>query len=740
MPNLFYYVAKGKTVTPPKVIEISAGSSHTMAITNKNVTWGWGNNLNGQLGDNTTSIRTTPVSVQGAVKTFCQISAGGNNFTMAIDKNGRAWGWGINGNGQLGNNSTTSQRTPVSVAGAVKTFCQISAGVSHTTAIDKNGRAWGWGGNGNGQLGDNTTSQRNTPVSVVGVVKTFCQISAGNNHTMVIDKNGRAWGWGNNPNGQLGDNSITSQLTPVSVLGAVKTFCHISAGNSHTMAIDKNGRAWGWGLGFNGRLGTNSGTSQRTPASVAGAVKTFCQISTGGSYTMAIDKNGRAWGWGLNNNGELGDNSTGTQRLTPVSVAGAVKTFCQISAGVSHTTAIDKNGRAWGWGLNNNGQLGNGVILSHITPVSVLGAVKTFCQINAGNNHTTAIDKNGRVWTWGNNQFGQLGDNSTNQRLTPVSVLGTVKTFCQINNSILISNQNYTVAIDKNGRAWGWGINNVGQLGDNSTTTRRTPVSVLGAIKTFCQISAGNIHTVAIDKNGRAWGWGFNGAGRLGDNSTTQRNTPVSVEGAVKTFCQIIAGSAHTIAIDKNGRAWGWGVNGNGQLGDNSTNQRLTPVSVLGAVKTFCQISAGGNSAGSHTMAIDKNGRSWGWGLNSTGQLGDNSVTSRRTPVSVLGAVKTFCQISAGGTHTMAIDKNGRAWGWGDNGNGQLGNNSITSQRTPVSVLGTVKTFCQISAGTTYTMAIDKNGRAWGWGLDTSGELGVNVILSHTTPILITYL
>jgi alpha-tubulin suppressor-like RCC1 family protein len=377
MPNLFYYVAKGKTVTPPKVIEISAGGAHTAAITNKKVTWCWGLNGNGQLGDNSITSQRTPVSVLGAVKTFCQISAGGGH-TMAIDKNGRVWAWGINTNGQLGDNSTTSKRTPVSVLGAVKTFCQISAGAtdqSYTLAIDKNGRAWAWGNNNLGQLGDNSITSKRTPVSVRGAVKTFCQISAGGFNTAAIDKNGRAWGWGWNAQGQLGDNTTVSKRTPVSVLGAVKTFCQISVGggssNGQTLAIDKNGRAWGWGYnGFFGCLGDNTTTDRRTPVSVAGSVKTFCKISAGDEHTMAIDKNGRVWGWGINRNGQLGDNSI-TFRRTPVSVLGAVKTFCQINAGATHTIAIDKNGKVWGWGLNSNGQLGDNTIVSKRTPVLI---------------------------------------------------------------------------------------------------------------------------------------------------------------------------------------------------------------------------------------------------------------------------------------------------------------------------------------------------------------------------------
>jgi alpha-tubulin suppressor-like RCC1 family protein len=616
----------------------------------------------------------------------------------------------------------------------------LGAGSDFMLSLTNKGKIKSLATNTYGQLGDNTVTLRNSPVILGGGNKTFCQISAGSSYTMAIDKNGRAWGWGLNSNGQLGDNSVTSRLTPVSVLGAVKTFCQISAGSAHTMVIDKNGRAWGWGNGSNGQLGDNSISIRRTPVSVLGAVKTFCLISAGGSHTMAIDKNGRAWGWGLNTSGELGDNSI-TSKRTPVSVLGVVKTFCQISAGSNHTMAIDKNGRAWGWGYNGTGQIGDNSITSRLTPVSVLGAAKTFCLISAAINnnfqsHTVAIDKNGRAWGWGFNGSGQLGDNSATQRQTPVSVLGATKTFCKI-----YAAGTFTIAIDKNGGVWGWGAyQSYNFFGLPNTFT---PLSICGSNKTFCLISAGGnssgSHTIAIDKNGRAWGWGFNGGGQLGDNSTTSRQTPVSVLGAIKTFCRISAGSNHTMAIDKNGRAWGWGNNTNGQLGDNSTSNRQTPVSVLGAVKTFCLISAGLSAAvgTNHTMAIDKNGRAWGWGLNSSGRLGDNSVTSRRTPVSVLGAVKTFCQISAGSEHTVAIDKNGRAWCWGFNSSGQLGDNSITSRLTPVSVLGAVKTFCKISVGYSHTIAMDKNGRVWGWGDPI--YLGINRQLA-ITPTSISYL
>ena len=136
-------------------------------------------------------------------------------------------------------------------------------------------------------------------------------------------------------------------------------------------------------------------------------------------------------------------------------------------------------------------------------------------------------------------------------------------------------------------------------------------------------------------------------------------------------------------------------------------------------------------------IALQKNGRAWGWGYNNSGQLGDNSVTSRHTPVSVLGGVKTFCRISGGDNHSLAIDKYGRVWGWGRNDSGQLGDNSITSRCTPVSVLGAVKTFCEISAGFNHSLAIDKNGRAWAWGSLQDGALGINKDIREITPVQI---
>lgn len=734
MSLIFGAVVQKRAAAVTEIFDlVSAGGLFSLSLQNGRA-WSWGYNQYGQLGINASGItasRLTPVSVLGAIKTFCKISAGANQ-SLAIDKNGRAWGWGRNVSGEVGDNTVTQRNTPVSVGGAVKTFCHIETSLgNHTVAIDKNGRAWAWGDNGNGRLGDNTITSRRTPVSVVGTVKTFCKIAVGNAWSLAIDKNGRAWAWGNGGDGRLGRNSTVSSLTPVSVLGAVKTFCHISAGNATSAAIDKNGKIWSWGFNNSGQLGNAQNTSRLTPVSLAGAVKTFCKISLGNGQTLALDKNGRAWGWGFNANALLGDNSV-TARNTPVSVAGTAKTFCQIAAGNQQAAAIDKYGNTWAWGPNDAGQLGANAPLSIRSPKSiVLGADKTFCEINTGGGFSNGIDKNGKVWSWGVNTNGFLGDNSTTAKYTPINLLGANKTFCKI-----ASGPNWTLAIAKNGRLWAWGINTNGRLGDNSTTSRLTPVSVLGAIKTFCQIFGASAHSLAIDKNGRAWAWGNGTFGALGDQGTISRQTPVSVRGAVKTFCQITGGVQFTIALRNTGALWGWGDNYDGQLAIdvNDLSNVVTPISIGGSGgRTFCKIAAGSY----HAIAIDKNGRAWGWGVNDFGQVGSTAWDNRAgTIVSVRGAIKTFCQISAGFQHSVAIDKNGKAWGWGYNNWGQLGDNTITDRATPVSVAGAAKTFCKITAINNQTLAVDKNGKIWGWGQNNLGQLPIqpeNVVV--LTPI-----
>jgi len=193
----------------------------------------------------------------------------------------------------------------------------------------------------------------------------------------------------------------------------------------------------------------------------------------------------------------------------------------------------------------------------------------------------------------------------------------------------------------------------------------------------------------------------------------------------------------YTLAIDKNGKAWGWGTNLYGELGDNSTVGKSTPIAVCGA-HTFCHISAGKYFTGNagHSSSIDKNGKAWTWGSNDFGYLGNNSTVSYSTPIAVCGA-HTFCQISCGEHTTLAIDKDGKAWAWGYNYYGSLGNNSTVCYSTPVAVCG-AHTFCQIKALSYNCYALDNHNNIWAWGPASGGMLGNNVATgNYSTPIAV---
>jgi hypothetical protein len=352
-----------------------------------------------------------------------------------------------------------------------------------------------------------------------------------------------------------------------------------------------------------------------------------------------------AWAWGFNGVGRLGDN-TATNRSSPVSVVGGFSDWCQISAGDAHSLAVRQNGTSWAWGNNAQGRLGDGTVTTRSSPVSVVGGFSDWCQVSAGGSHSLAVRTNGTAWAWGLGTCGRLGDNTTTSRISPVSVVGGFTDWCQIS-----AGYSHSLAVRTNGTAWAWGCNGSGRLGDDTATNRSSPVSVVGGFTDWCQISAGLAHSLAIRTNGTLWAWGTNTSGRLGDNTGTARSSPVSVVGGFSDWCQISAGYSHSLAVRTNGTAWAWGCNGSGRLGDDTATNRSSPVSVVGGFSDWCQISAGCG----HSLAVRTNGTAWAWGYNGSGRLGDGTVTSRRSPVSVVGGFSDWCQISAGGCHSLAI-------------------------------------------------------------------------------------
>ena len=250
------------------------------------------------------------------------------------------------------------------------------------------------------------------------------------------------------------------------------------------------------------------------------------------------------------------------------------------------------------------------------------------------------------------------------------------------------------------GALWSWGGNNNGRLGDNTITNRSSPVREITSSTTWCQTSAGFYHTSALKTDGTLWSWGRGNYGRLGDNTATSKSSPVREITSSTTWCQTSAGGISTSAIKKDGTLWSWG--GGLQLGDNTTTNRSSPVREASSSTTWCQTSVGYR----HASAIKTDGALWSWGSNGCGQLGDNTTTGRSSPVREITSSTTWCQTSAGCVNNSALKTDGTLWTWGGNLCGQLGDNTITNRSSPVREITSSTTWCQTSAGKVDTSAI----------------------------------
>ena len=275
----------------------------------------------------------------------------------------------------------------------------------------------------------------------------------------------------------------------------------------------------------------------------------------------------------------------------------------------------------YSWGMGGNGARGDNTNTGCTSsPGSVVGGFTDWCQIAVGGfggastGHGHAVRTNGTLWSWGYAGGGVLGDNSTANKSSPVSVVGGFTDWCQV--AVNNFNTQLAIAVRQNGTAWAWGCNNYGQIGDNTTVNKSSPVSVVGGFTDWCQVSTGNNHSLGVRTNGTAWAWGYNGAGRLGDNTTVNKSSPVSVVGGFTDWSQVSAGGSPSLALRTNGTAWAWGRGyGGGQLGDNTTANKSSPVSVVGGFTDWCQISAGYK----HSLAVRTNGTAWAWGYNQYG-------------------------------------------------------------------------------------------------------------------------
>jgi alpha-tubulin suppressor-like RCC1 family protein len=400
--------------------------------------------------------------------------------------------------------------------------------------------------------------------------------------------------------------AVPALVASLALLGSV------ALPTSAASAYDLRLRAWG--LNASGQLGDGTKTQRLTPTSVVGLsgaeLNDVAAGGTGGSagsgFGLALLANGTVEAWGKNDKGQLGNGATSAtdEWAVPGLVAGLGGVEA-IAAGGSHALALLKDGTVKAWGLNDKGQLGDGTTVNTALPVTVAG-LEDVKAVAAGDTFSLALLRDGTVKTWGNNDKGQLGVTAkpaSSTAAVPAPAPATRTTAVVVPELTTVkgvtAGASHALALLADGTVMSWGLNDKGQLGDDTVVNKPYPVPVL-ELGNVTGLAAGAQHSIALLQDRTLRGWGNNANGQVGDGTLTQRNTSVPVPG-VSGVVGIASGASHNLAVLSDGTVQAWGLNDKGQLGDGTTTQRPVPVQVLAKSGSVSMVAA--PSSGSFSLA-----------------------------------------------------------------------------------------------------------------------------------------
>lgn len=688
----------------------------------------WGANGAGQLGDGTTSTRTSPTAITPAAG-WATVDGGGSH-TCGTRTDGTLWCWGANTSGQSALEDLAGSTTvPQQVGTGWGTYREVSAGALHTCVLTTGGRIGCTGDNTHGQLGLGHRTGRLLIERVTSADTGWTDVTAGTAHSCAI-WSGIAYCWGSGADGRLGDGTVGDRLAPVSVTTEPRflpgSWTAVSAGFDHACGLRDDGSAWCWGDGSDGALGSG-GTADQLRAVRVGTATDWTSIHAGTNATCGRRADATLWCWG--DGGQVGDASF-VDRPTPVAVGtGASWTSVQVDG--RHTCARRSDGTLWCWGYGASGQLGDGRATPSSFPVQV-GTATTWLTVATSTTRvdsagaisridaTCATRTDGSLWCWGDGSAGQLGDGTEGQqRDVPVRSDRPTR-YAQ-----LAAGGRHTCGTAREGDLWCWGDNASGQLGILAAGGRARPTRV-PFLDGWTSVAAGAQHTCGIRGAGELRCWGAGGRGRLGVGGTGDLSAPWTPVVGAADWRSVSAGGLHTCGIRTAGSLWCWGSNAHGQIGDGTAQDRLAPTQV-GTATDWTAVSAGAQ----HTCARRAAGTLWCWGLGEDGRLGHGDTLNRPVPTQV-GTATTWASVSAGkGAHTCATRADRTLWCWGAGDRGQLGNGTVDTRLvpTPASLAGVTA----VSAGGLHTCALNAGGYAVCVGDGGQGQLGDGGTGSRTT-------
>jgi alpha-tubulin suppressor-like RCC1 family protein len=683
----------------------------------------------------------------------------GSSSACAVTASGGVKCWGAGSSGQLGGNSTAIRSTPFDVAGLAGAAVSVRVGAHHACALMVTGSVKCWGANDRGQLGNHDATHSNSlvPVTVMDAgnqpILGVAAIATGEDHTCALTTTGTVDCWGANDSGQLGDGSYNDSTVPVAVIDGTETpitnVVSLVAGGYHNCALTLTGPTQCWGYNSNGQLGNSpdfiGSVSYFAVPVVDASVRALAgaTLAAGRSHTCALGIAGGAKCWGFNGVGELGNNtyfSGPNPDPSPVVDATnvALTGFAELALGSQHTCARTIGGSMKCWGYNGYGELGRGPDFYDKTPQAVVTTgnvpIGGVAATAAGGYNTCATTAFGGVRCWGDNRFGKDGNGIITGAPAVVIGLGA-------GTKAVATGFDHTCALTISGGVLCWGDNSFGQLGNHSTTSSFEPVAVSGLGSGVLAVAAGNYDTCALTNAGAVVCWGKNSFGKLGNNdpATEFSDTPVAVVDAgnvpLSGATAIAVGGEHACALIGGGVKC-WGVNYSGQLGNHDFS---LPQAFAGSVVDAGNVPISGVAAlaagANHSCAVTAStGGARCWGDNYLGALGNNdlSVIASSIPLAVVDAsyvpVTGFASIAAGFYFNCAMTTSHGVKCWGAGASGELGGGAFADSLTPADVvdsgLAPITGVSSVTAGAEHACVTTLvSGAVACWGYNFYGEL-----------------
>jgi alpha-tubulin suppressor-like RCC1 family protein len=753
------------------ITQIDMGLYGCLALDAFNNIWFWGNDTNGQLGQTNLSgtTRTDNASTNCFVPIVVNLGGVTNSIVsiaistygcLALDSTGLVYFWGSNTNGQLGNSTSSSTCYPLSNITGLSNISKISISVNGCLALDTNGVVWFWGNNVNAQLGDTNGGSANyfSPTNISNFA-TVSQISIGYYGCLALDNTGGVWFWGNDFNGQYGDQnsgsntylqpSTISGLSSVTNVKIATNVCYafpITTSNLSFASISNPRNISFWGDNLNGQLGNGFGNiiNYCKPTLPSIPVSNLVDIKLTGNNAIALDSSGNVWFAGNNTYGQYGDGNSGTSSYKVWGIISGLSNIVQIAINRYGCLALDRYGYVWFWGNNINGQCGNisgsNSTNAYYTPTQISG-LSNITKISIGQYGCIALDSFGNLWFWGNNTYGQLGKGSGSNicyypSLIPLNGLFNIK-------SILIE-QYGCLALDGNGNVWFWGnnINAQSGSGTNSSSSYLTITQISG-LSNITQISTGAYGCLALNSSGNVYFWGNNFTGQFGDaNGNTNSYLAVTQISSLSNIKQVVIQTNACLALNTSGTVYFWGYDLYGQMGT-GTNiaSYYAPTAVSGVSTSVTNLTVGTYSCIAFTALTTNsitNKNIYFWGLNDFAQYGnatiDNVVYSPNIWSTLPSNVTSVNTYACGHYVSAIVDQSGNVWVAGNNTQAQINVSANASNNygwTQITGLSNIIKVCVSSnAG---CLALSSSGAVSFWGNDVFGQAG-DISGNNNTP------